>query len=212
MRLLYKKRGFTLVELIAVIAILAVLAAILVPTMLGMVTKARVSAQNNTAATIQRNIDMLLLQADPTYYGILYGRAMTLDITVKTVNNKQIWTCSAAQEGTFTNNNIGNYSWGSGGSYSTDQQFDDIRVGESAICALLSDKMTIVKGSMAVVLQSGKCTFVAFTDETDDPLPDTEYPVPVNGRPPLTFAWNGETAGISPGGMIIGTAPVIAMG
>lgn len=196
-------------ELIVVIAILGVLSAILVPTMMGVVAKARVTKSNSAALNVQRNINLMLMQSDPRYYGIVGGKAMILYITVKSDHGKSVWTCSAAQAGTYTEDNIGGFTWGRGGTYTSDQPQTNAKAGEARICASLCESTGIKKGSMVIVLYSGSCSYVVFTDDTDELIPESEYPAPVDGKPPVSFTWNGKTAGISPSGMIIGTAPPI---
>lgn len=220
------KKGFTLVELIVVIAIIGVLAAILVPTMLGMVTKARVTSANSTAKSFKDQIDTFLTNADTVGYGMKTSSTtlQQLDITVSTSDGTVTWACTAADDKNFKSGNGTSIKWGTAASVKAGDSKSGVTSAEALLCLTLADYFPDLKSASIHVSLRGNanCVALAYTADTSDALKAMDAAPTVNksGSYPVlnattgefeSCAWDGKTAGVSGDGYIVGTAPEVPL-
>lgn len=220
------KKGFTLVELIVVIAIIGVLAAILVPTMLGMVTKSRVTSANSTAKSFKDQIDTFLTNADTVGYGMKTSSStlQQLDITVSTSDGTVTWACTAADADNFKSGNGTSIKWGADASVKAGASKSGVTSAEALLCLTLADYFPDLKSASIHVSLRGNanCVALAYTADTSDTLkamaaaPDvnTSGSYPILNKDTGEFescAWDGKTAGVSGDGYIVGTAPEVPL-
>ncbi len=224
------KKGFTLVELIVVIAIIGVLAAILVPTMMGMVTKSRVTSANTTADGFSDTIQQFLTDADTAGKGMLKGVKANARFDIE-VDEDGKWTIAVTANGTNTFKDQAT-EWTVGAS-SIDPDGGSVTMANGKkveqLALTLADRFPTMKNSACVCYVS-KATPVftlysadtadaaSLIDSADVPLAlvdgaGSSAPSDKSFSAPVGFEWDGKTEGVSTGnGFIVGTAPAIPFG
>lgn len=208
------KKGFTLVELIVVIAIIGVLAAILIPTMLGFVTSSRVTSANTTAAELQKQINNFLTDADTAGYGMKKSNSAIASFTFK-IADDGTWGTSLT-EGSYSpaasDAFKGTKTWGTEVSNvkANEGNKSDIEDATELMTRTLADVFPDVKSSYVFAYcVGGSCKYVAYSaDGTDKPNSMPTEDDFKNG----VYTWDGNTAGITSDGIILGTAPELKLG
>lgn len=231
------KKGFTLVELIVVIAIIGVLAAILVPTMMGFVTNSRVTSANSTAASFQDQIEQFLTDCDTKSYGMKQGVTATteIEIVVDATGWKTTATNSTGATTAFNKQAAGSIEWGTSAvkaCTTSDTAVEQAKCPENLLSIKLMSLFPDIKqayikayakaGHVEAVIYTADATSATAVGSIASAKYDTStHKIEVKGVTnkmggvdweKKISGWDSQTAGISETGIIVGTAPALALG
>lgn len=206
---LKKKKGFTLVELIVVIAIIGVLAAILIPTMMGYVTNSHVSSANTTAANLKKSVGYFLTDADTLGYGMRLSDDACCEVDI--VVQDGLWTVTI--DGVDLDvifNDSEEVQWTGSGSGRAGDAWT-LTNAESRLAIGLAKLLPEVdEARIGFWIEKGICSALYYTEDTTSDV--TIQSFTNGGWSSDSYIWNGQTAGVSSEGYVIGTSPALILG
>lgn len=201
-RRLQRKKGFTMVELIVVVAIIGVLAAILVPTMLGYTVQSRITSVNSTASDLQKAINLFLTEANTQQYGMFASRDSATEMQIKIVNG--VWALTVDDEDVFVDS--GPAQWSGSGTGQNGVPPANGKNAEDLLASRLATSFGELRtGYVAAYLEGGICRALYYTADSTDAI--TMLAFGTGGWSADRYVWDGNTAGVNPDGIYVGTSP-----
>lgn len=201
----FNKKGFTLIEIIVVVAIIGILAAILIPTLIGYTVKSQVTSANSTAASIRKNVNAFLLQADVGNYGMKISEKSVSQMIITVTNGE--WTVNVTNPAVFTS---AKRSWvGTGKGMRGDTLAPTDSVERELAIYLANLFPELQTAYIGVNLQAGDCNALYYTADSS-----TSFTIQTfvdKGWSAESFDWDKKTAGVCEEGYIVGTAPVLQL-
>ena len=203
------KKGFTLVELIVVIAIIGVLAAILVPTMMGMVTKSRVTSADQTASSLRDTVTTWLADLEANG-GVIPSAETIITITGKgdaTTGWTIAFVAGAAGGATMSGATL----MSDGSAFQAANDSDGKKATEALAKKFAEDYNFNNTINAIVIVANRKVVGAAYCDNTAVTLDTLKSTFTATVMRSGGYKWDGKTDGILDNGAIVGTAPKLTM-